>query len=104
MRRTFGRAQRQALGREHVAHLAGADAEGHRAEGAVRGGVAVAAGDRHAGLREPELGPDHVHDALLPARRVEEADAVLGAVALEGASISSASASRERALLRVASG
>ena len=35
-----------------------------RAEGAVRRGVAVAAHDRHAGLGQPQLGPDDVDDPL----------------------------------------
>ena len=75
--------QRQALGGEYVAHLAGADPEGDGAEGAVRRGVAVPAGDRHAGLGEAELGSDHVHDALATAFGVEELDAVLAAARLE---------------------
>ena len=58
------RLHRQALRGEHVAHLRGADAERDRAERAVRGGVAVAAGDRHARLREAQLRPDDVDDAL----------------------------------------
>ncbi len=53
-----------ALGREHVLDLARADPEGERAEGAVRGGVRVAADDRHAGLRNAELGADHMNDPL----------------------------------------
>ena len=73
----------QALRGEHVLDLAGADAERQRAERAVRGGVAVAADDRHARLGEAELGPDDVHDALvLGAQRVDR-DAELRAVALE---------------------
>src|SRR2546430_371356 len=59
----------------NVAHLGGADAEGDRADGAVGRGVAVAARDRHAGLREAELGTDHVHNALLARRHVEERQA-----------------------------
>ena len=42
----------------------GADAKCQRAEGAMRGGVAIAADYRHAGLRKAELGTDYVHDAL----------------------------------------
>src|SRR6185312_15870486 len=49
---------------EDVLDLARADAEGERPERAVRGGVAVAADDRHARLRDAELRPDHVDDAL----------------------------------------
>src|SRR3954465_8542693 len=46
-------------------------------------GVGVAADDRHAGLRDAELRPDHVDDALpVRAQRVER-DAELRAVALE---------------------
>ena len=79
----LGLALHEALGGEHVLDLAGADAEGQRAEGAVRGGVAVAADDRHARLGDAELGPDDVDDALvLGAQRVDR-DAELLAVALE---------------------
>ena len=59
------RALQQALRGQHVLHFAGADAERQRAERAVRGGVAVAADHRHAGLREALLRSDDVHDALL---------------------------------------
>ena len=73
----------QALRGEHVLDLARADAERQRAEGAVGGGVGVAADDRHARLGDAELGPDDVHDALvLGAQRVDR-DAELRAVALE---------------------
>ena len=58
----------QRLGGEHVLDLAGADAEGQRAEGAVGGGVAVAAHDRHARLGEALLGADDVDDALVRDR------------------------------------
>ena len=74
----------QALRGEHVAHLARADAEGEGAEGAVGGGVGVAAGDRHAGVDESELGADDVHDALAPGGEVEELDVVALRVDLEG--------------------
>ena len=49
------RSDRQALGSEHVAHLRGADPEGHRPEGAVRGRVAVPARYGHARLREAQF-------------------------------------------------
>ena len=61
------RIHRQALRREHVADLRRADAERHGAECAVRRGVAVAAGDGHARLRQPQLRPDDVDDALRAA-------------------------------------
>ncbi len=57
----------QALRRQHVADLAGADAERQRAERAVRRRVAVAADDRHARLGQPLLRADDVDDSL-PAR------------------------------------
>ena len=63
-----------------MAHLAGADAERQRAERSVRGGVAVAADDGHAGLRQALLRPDDVHDALLVAHAIVKTDAEIGAV------------------------
>ena len=65
-------ALRQALRGEHVLDLRRADAERERAERAVRGGVAVAADDRHSRLRQPELGADHVDDPLAAAAGREE--------------------------------
>ena len=59
----------QRLRREHVLDLGRADPERERAEGAVRGRVAVAADDRHARLRQAELGPDHVDDPLAARAR-----------------------------------
>ena len=44
--------------------LAGADAEGQRAERAVRRGMAVAADQRGARQGEALLGPDDMDDAL----------------------------------------
>ena len=73
----------QALRGEHVAHLRGADAERDRAERAVRRRVAVAARDRHAGLRQSQLRPDDMDDALVGVRDVVERDAELAAVLLE---------------------
>ena len=67
----------------HVLDLAGADAKGERAEGAMRAGVAVAADDGHARLGQAELGADDVHDALQRAEAILEADAKFLAVALE---------------------
>jgi hypothetical protein len=73
----------EALRGEHVLDLARADPEGQRAERAVRGGVAVATDDRHARLRDAQLGADDVDDALaLGAQRVER-DGELLAVSLE---------------------
>ena len=81
----LGLALHEALGGQHVLDLGGADAEGQRAEGAVGGGVRVAADDRHARLGDAELGPDHVDDALLVGAEAVERDAELRAV---GSSVS----------------
>src|SRR5439155_18929347 len=59
------------------------DAEGQRAERAMGAGVAVAADNRHAGLREALLRPDHMDDALLLAAEREQWDAEVAAVALK---------------------
>src|SRR5690606_27632142 len=74
----------KALGGEDVLHLAGADAKGQRAKGAVGGGVAVAADDGLARLRKPLLRPDDVDDALIGAAEVKQGDAKLFAVSLQG--------------------
>ena len=63
----------QALRREDHLDLAGADPERERAEGAVGRGVRVAADDRHARLRQPELRPDDVDDALVRCSRARGA-------------------------------
>ena len=77
------RIERQALRRQHVAHLRGADAEGNGPEGSVCGGVAVAARDGHSRLSQTELGADHVHDALVVAARRPQRNAELATVPLE---------------------
>src|SRR5207237_2535600 len=74
----------QALRRQHVLDLGGADAESKTAEGAMRARVGVAADDRHAGQGRALLGADHVHDSL--ARIAEwkvRLDAVLAHVRVE---------------------
>ena len=76
-------ALQQALRGQHVLHFAGADAEGQRAERAVRGGVAVAADHGHAGLRESQFRADHVDDALPVAVHAQAADAELAAVGFQ---------------------
>ncbi len=72
---------RQTLRREHVFDFAGADAEGERAHGAVRRGVAVAADNRAARLGDAEFRADDVHDALIAAAHVEQVDAKFLAIA-----------------------
>ena len=72
---------RQRLGGQDVLDLARADPERERAEGAVRGGVRVAAHDRHPGLRQPELRPDHMDDAVAAVAERIQAHAELRTVA-----------------------
>src|SRR5208337_3003549 len=64
-------------------HLAGADAEGQRAERAVGGSVTIAADHRHAGLGEPELRSDYVHDTLAVAVDAQQSNAKFPAVGVE---------------------
>ncbi len=71
---------RQALRGEHVLDFAGADAKGERTERSVRAGVAVAANDRHARLRQTQLGPDDMDDALLARVDVEKLNIKISAV------------------------
>ena len=70
----------QGLRRENVLNFARADAERQRAERAVRRRVAVAADDRHAGLRQAQLGTDDVNDPLLGVVQIVELDAEFLAV------------------------
>ena len=91
---------RESLRREHVLDLRGADAERERAEGTVRRRVAVSTNDRHAGLREAELGSDHVDDALAAASGRVEGNAELGAVPLERVELRLRERIRDRPLLR----
>ena len=79
----LGLALHERLRGQHVLDLGGADAERQRAERAVRGGVAVAADDRHARLRDAELGTDDVDDALLVGPKRVDRHAELRAVGLE---------------------
>src|SRR5258706_4081325 len=60
--------------------FAGSNAKRQRSKCAVRGGVAVAADDCHAGLRQTLLRTDHVHDALLIAIQTEALDSKLLAI------------------------
>src|SRR3546814_7675213 len=70
----------QRLGGEDVLDLAGADAEGQRAERAMGGGVAVAAHDRHARQGAPLLRPVHVEAALVRVAHAVVRDDELGGV------------------------
>ncbi len=88
--------QRQGLGGQDVLDLAGADAERQRAEGAVRGGVGVAADDRGAGLGQAQLGAHDVDDALLDVAQRVQPDAELGAVLAEGLQLGAGDGVRDR--------
>jgi hypothetical protein len=73
----------QRLRRQHMLDLAGADAVGERAEGAVRRCMAVTAYDGRARQREALLRPDDVDDALAHIELVEIFDAEVLGVARE---------------------
>src|SRR6266851_452255 len=74
----------ETLRRKHMLDFAGADAKSQRAERAVGGGMTVAANKGLAGLGDAEFRADDVHDALVLAVHVEEADAGFTAIFLEG--------------------
>ena len=76
-------AREQRLRRQHVLDLARADAVRERAEGAVGGGVRVAADDRHARQRRALLRADDVDDALAAIVHLELGDAEAIAVRVE---------------------
>ncbi len=73
----------QRLGGQHHLDLGRADAERQRPERAVGRGVRVAAHDGHARLRQAQLGPDDMDDALVVRAAGVDRDAELGAVALQ---------------------
>ena len=65
----------QGLRRQHMRKLARADAEGERAEAAMRAGVAVAADDQAAGQAQAEFRTDDMDDALAGLVDIEHLDA-----------------------------
>ena len=83
MAKVCGLALQDALGREDMAHLGGADAEGQRPESPVGAGVAVAADNRAPRTRQSQFRTDDVHDAAQLAVHVQQFNAGLGAVALQ---------------------
>jgi hypothetical protein len=66
-----------------VLDFARADAKRERAKRAVSARMAVAANDRHAGLRETKLWSNDVNDALLGRMDVEKLNAKLAAIAAQ---------------------
>ena len=73
----------QTLGRQNMADLGGAYAEGQRPEGPVRRRMAVAADDRHARLRQAQLRAYNVDDAAVLAVPAGQPDAVARAVGFQ---------------------
>ena len=73
----------QGLRRQHMRHLAGADAEGERAHAAMGAGVAVAADEESAGQAQAQLRAHDMDDALSGLAEIEEANAILAAEAAE---------------------
>jgi len=65
--------------------LAGANAKGNGTKGSVGGGVGITAGHGHARLGQAQLRGHHMHDSLAATAKAIEMDAVLLAVALQGA-------------------
>ena len=84
------RLQGQRLGGHDVLHLGGADAQRQGAEGAVGGGVRVAADHGHARLGEAQLRADDVDDPLLGVAQGVQADAELLAVVAQGLDLGAA--------------
>ena len=56
---------RQALRRQHLLNLAGANAKRQRAECSMSTRVAIAANNSHPRLRQPEFRANDVHDSLI---------------------------------------
>jgi Domain of unknown function (DUF5666)/Viral BACON domain/Putative binding domain, N-terminal len=73
----------QALRRQDVPHLRGADAERDGAKCAMSGRVTIAARDRHARLREAKFRSDHVDDPLIGVVQIPQGYVEVVAVALE---------------------
>ena len=74
---------RQTLRRQHMLHLARADAESERGKGAMRGRMRIAANHRHPRQRQALFRADHMHNPLPRVAPSKQTDAELGAVALQ---------------------
>ncbi len=73
----LGPALHQALRRQHMRDLAGADAEGERPHAAMGTGVAVAADEERAGKAQAQLRPDDMDDTLAGLADIEQPHAML---------------------------
>ena len=71
---------RQALRRQNMLDFRSANPKRQRAKSAVRAGMAVAADNRHAGLRQSQFRTDHVHDALFGRIDIKQPNAEFLAV------------------------
>ncbi|MPM81067.1 hypothetical protein SDC9_128119 [bioreactor metagenome] len=74
----------QGLGGHHMFDLGGADAERDRTEGAVGGGVRVAADDGHARLGQAQLRADDVHHTLVEVTQGVDRQTELPGVGTDG--------------------
>src|SRR5688500_20258768 len=54
----------QALSRQNVLHLAGANSKRQHSKASVSAGMTVATHYRHSGLSQAQLRADHVHNSL----------------------------------------
>lgn len=77
----LGGREQQGLGGEHMLDLRRADAEGQRAQCAMRRGMAVATHQGRAGQGKALFRPDDMDDALRRRGRVDIVDAEFGGVA-----------------------
>ena len=75
--------QYEALRREYMFDFAGSEPQRERAEGAVRRRMRITAHDQHSGLRRAKLGGDHVYDALIRRRKIEQLDPELPCIDTE---------------------
>ena len=79
-RQRSGASLKQALRRQHMAHLGGSDAESQCAERAVGAGVAVSANHGVPGPGSALFGADNVHDSAFRAAQTAQLDPELLAI------------------------
>ena len=81
----FQLVHRQALTRENITHLTGADTESDGTERTMGGGVRVATRHGHPWLSQTQLWSDHMHDSLSTTAQTVQDNAVLSAVTFQRA-------------------
>ncbi len=79
----LGPAAPEALHRQHVRDLGGADTESVGAQRPVGGGVGVRARNHQTGLGDPLLRPHDVEDALADVAHAEQFDVVVARIPLD---------------------